>query len=49
MAVKTWQSDMVTIKVDYDKSKGHGDCADSCPGEVYEIDNDKAVPVNIKV
>jgi NAD-dependent dihydropyrimidine dehydrogenase PreA subunit len=47
MAVKTWQSDMVTIKVDYDKCKGHGDCADSCPAEVYEIDNDKAVPVNI--
>ena len=48
MAVKTWQSDSVTIKVDYDKCKGHGDCVDSCPGEVYEIDNgNKAVPVNI--
>jgi NAD-dependent dihydropyrimidine dehydrogenase PreA subunit len=47
MAVKTWQSDTVTIKVDYDKCKGHGDCADSCPAEVYEIDNGKAVSVNI--
>jgi len=47
MAIKTWQSDEVTIKVDYDKCKGHGTCADSCPAEVYEIDNGKAVPVNI--
>ena len=35
MDIKTWQSDMVTIKVDYGKCKGHGDCADSCPAEVY--------------
>jgi len=38
---------MVTIKVDYDKCKGHGDCVDSCPGEVYELKDGKAVPVNI--
>jgi NAD-dependent dihydropyrimidine dehydrogenase PreA subunit len=47
MAIKTWQSDAVTIKVDYDKCIGHGNCADSCPAEVYEIENGKAVPVNI--
>ena len=47
MTVKTWQSDMVTIKVDYDKCVGHGDCADACPGEVYELIDGKAVPVNI--
>jgi len=47
MAIKTWQSEMVTIKVDYDKCKGHGDCVDSCPSEVYELIDNKAVPVNI--
>ena len=47
MAIKTWQSVAVTIKVDYDKCKGHGDCADQCPAEVYEIENGKAVPANI--
>lgn len=47
MAVKKWASDMVTIKVDYDRCKGHGDCVDSCPGEVYELKDSKAVPANI--
>ena len=47
MTIKTWQSDAVTIKVDYDKCKGHGNCADQCPAEVYVIENGKAVPVNI--
>jgi NAD-dependent dihydropyrimidine dehydrogenase PreA subunit len=37
MEIKTWQSDGVTIKVDYDKCKGHGRCVEYCPGEVYEI------------
>ncbi len=47
MDLKTWKSDQVIIKVDYDKCKGHGDCADACPSEVYELKDDKAVPVNI--
>jgi NAD-dependent dihydropyrimidine dehydrogenase PreA subunit len=47
MDLKMWKSDAVTIKVDYDKCKGHGDCADDCPSEVYELIDDKAVPVNI--
>lgn len=47
MDIKTWQGDSVTIKVDYDKCKGHGDCVDQCPGEVYELKNGKAEPVDI--
>lgn len=47
MDIKTWQSEVVTIKVDYDKCEGHGECVDSCPSDVYELDNDKTVPVNI--
>jgi NAD-dependent dihydropyrimidine dehydrogenase PreA subunit len=47
MGIKIWKSDAVTIRVAYDKCKGHGDCADQCPAEVYIIENDKAVPINI--
>ena len=47
MAVKTWKSDAVTIKVDYDKCKGHGTCVDECPSEVYELQDGKTVPVQI--
>ena len=47
MDLKMWKSDAVTIKVDYDKCNGHGDCVDACPSEVYELIDDKAVPVNI--
>ncbi|MFC1812705.1 4Fe-4S ferredoxin [Thermodesulfobacteriota bacterium] len=47
MALKTWESDLVTIKVDYDKCKEHGDCVDSCPGEIYELKDGKTVPANI--
>ena len=47
MDLKKWQSDAVTIKIDYDKCEGHGDCADSCPGEVYELQEKKAVAAYI--
>ena len=47
MAVKTWQNDDVTIKVDYDKCKGLGDCAENCPGEVYDVEDGKAVAARI--
>ena len=47
MTKKKWESDIVTITVDYDKCEGHGDCEDSCPGEVYELIDGKAVAVNI--
>jgi NAD-dependent dihydropyrimidine dehydrogenase PreA subunit len=47
MDIKTWKSEAVTIKVDNDKCKGHGDCVDACPSDVYELNNAKAVPVRI--
>lgn len=47
MDIKTWQSDAVTIKVDYDKCKGHGECADACPSEVYTLKDGKVVPADI--
>jgi NAD-dependent dihydropyrimidine dehydrogenase PreA subunit len=47
MDVKVWKSDQITIKIDYDKCKGHGECVDACPSEVYELQGGKAVPINI--
>lgn len=47
MNLKQWQSDEVTIKIDYDKCTGHGACVDACPSEVYELQDRKAVAVNI--
>lgn len=43
MAVQTWQNDKVTIKLNLDACKGHSTCADNCPGEVYDIVDNKAV------
>ncbi len=48
MDIKTWKSDTVTIRVDYDNCQGHRDCADACPSEVYELTDGKTVPVNIE-
>ncbi|MCK4223216.1 4Fe-4S binding protein [Candidatus Bathyarchaeota archaeon] len=36
---------MVEIKVDLEKCNGCGTCVDTCPVEVYEIKDEKAVPV----
>ncbi len=47
MSVKEWTSGEVTIKIDYEKCIGHGDCAEGCPSSVYELQDGKAVPVNI--
>jgi NAD-dependent dihydropyrimidine dehydrogenase PreA subunit len=38
---------MWQITVDDDKCTGCGECVDSCPGEVYELKDGKAVPVNM--
>ncbi len=32
--------------VDHDKCIGCGECVDVCPVEVYELQDDKSVPVN---
>lgn len=36
---------MVEIKVDNDKCTGCGTCVDTCPMEVFEIKDEKSVPV----
>lgn len=32
--------------VDYDKCEGCGQCVDTCPAEVFEMQDDKPVVVN---
>ncbi|MFQ5974820.1 MAG: indolepyruvate ferredoxin oxidoreductase subunit alpha [Candidatus Hydrothermarchaeales archaeon] len=48
MVVKTWEGDDWTIKVDYDKCTGAGDCVDVCPAEVFELVDEKAVASNVE-
>ena len=38
---------MWKITVDDDKCTGCGECVDSCPGEVYELKDGKAVPLDM--
>jgi len=45
--IKEWTGSEVTIKVDYAKCSGQAECVDACPSSVYELQNGKAVPVNI--
>lgn len=36
------------ITVDEEKCIGCGSCVDICPSEVYELQNEKATPVNVE-
>ena len=36
---------MVEVKVDLEKCDGCGTCIDTCPVEVFEMQNDKSIPV----
>ncbi len=38
---------MVEIIVDKEKCNGCGTCVDVCPVEVFELNDEKSVPVNI--
>lgn len=38
---------MWKVQVDTEKCTGCGECVDSCPGEVYDLIDDKAVVVNV--
>jgi NAD-dependent dihydropyrimidine dehydrogenase PreA subunit len=46
--IKTWKSDIVSISVDNEKCTGHAECVSSCPSEVYDLVNNKAVPTRIQ-
>ena len=37
---------MYLIEVDVEKCIGCGDCVDVCPVDVYEMQDEKSVPVN---
>jgi NAD-dependent dihydropyrimidine dehydrogenase PreA subunit len=37
---------MYEIKVDIEKCTGCGECVDICPVEVFELKDEKSVPVN---
>ncbi len=45
--VKVYESDDLTLKVDYDKCEGHGECVDVCPAEVYELVDGKSTAPNV--
>jgi NAD-dependent dihydropyrimidine dehydrogenase PreA subunit len=36
---------MVEVKVDLEKCDGCGTCVDTCPVEVFEIKDNKSIPV----
>ncbi|MCD6262614.1 MAG: 4Fe-4S binding protein [Deltaproteobacteria bacterium] len=36
------------VVVDQDKCIGCGECVDVCPADVYEIQDEKSVPVNME-
>jgi Fe-S-cluster-containing hydrogenase component 2 len=38
---------MYTIEVDEEKCIGCGDCVDVCPVDVYEMQDEKSVSVNV--
>ena len=37
---------MYTVEVDEEKCIGCGECVEICPVDVYEMQNEKSVPVN---
>lgn len=39
---------MLKITVDQEKCNGCGRCTESCPGEVYELKDEKAMVVNLE-
>ncbi len=48
MAVKEFKSENITIKIDYEKCDGDGECVNVCPSSVYEVVDGKSVANNIE-
>jgi len=50
MTIKKWSSEElgIEIEIDYDKCVGSGECVDSCPTDVYVLEDGKAVVVDIE-
>ena len=44
-----WKSEELdfTLKLDYDKCTGVGDCVDMCPVDIFEVKDGKAIVKNI--
>jgi len=47
MVVKMYEADGIVIKIDHDKCVGTGECMDVCPGERFELIDNKATISNI--
>jgi NAD-dependent dihydropyrimidine dehydrogenase PreA subunit len=43
MDINEWKSEKITIRVEYNKFVGHGECVDVCPSSVYELKDKKVV------
>ncbi|RLG72805.1 MAG: 4Fe-4S ferredoxin [Methanobacteriota archaeon] len=44
--IRTWEAE-VTIKIDYDKCIGSGECVDVCPSDVFELVDGKSTAPNV--
>jgi NAD-dependent dihydropyrimidine dehydrogenase PreA subunit len=38
---------MYEVNVDEEKCVGYGECVDICPSEVFELQSEKSVPINV--
>jgi NAD-dependent dihydropyrimidine dehydrogenase PreA subunit len=45
--IKEFKSGEISIKIDHDKCTGCGKCVDTCPVNVYELENGKSVANNV--
>lgn len=48
MVVKEFTGGNITIKIDYKRCKGSGECVKACPVNIYEIVDGKAVARNVE-
>ena len=48
MVVKMYVADGIIIKIDHDKCVGTEECMDVCPGDIFEIIDNKATISNLE-